>query len=618
MAGAGAPSILDVNLRVLRERFPHVHLPESTRSRRFRVQPTGCGAPTFQFIKPTGEAVWGHSQFDPRAEGDQLAAHWVRGEGFYIVLGFGLGYHVASMIRRLPRGSRILVAEPDAELFALALESVPLAEILRFPNLSLAIGTEANLRRELQQADLAAVGQEPRICVHPSLARFSPDVFKRWQDVIRSEFNRALVEVKTAIRWDLTWGQNTMENLPRVLASFPVRALFGRFEGVPGFIVAAGPSLSHNVATLKAAEGRAVIIAVDTALRVLLSHDIRPDLVIAFDGGAANYRHFQGLTYDEIPLVYDPMVYPAIPGEHRGQQWVMETPSNLFMAWLRGVLGSVGLILSGGSIATAALDLAVKLGCNPVAFVGQDLAYRDGYTHARGTAHEGRRVESMDERKHIRVPAVDGGTVWTDRVWYSYLTWFEQYIATAPPRLRFVDATEGGALIRGTSLMRLRDFIDRFVTGSVDVSSILDAAADQSLGSTITVEQLEAHLAEGVRVLREVARITKRAAREAEEAVRQVQLGRTGGNRFRKSLKALDETDRFLKELDRAVYALLQPGTFRTALRVRRAGHSGAGAVSQPDFKSVLDWSRELYSSIALAAERTAEIINAGCQYVRR
>src|SRR5690606_18288622 len=124
----------------------------------------------------------------------------------------------------------------------------------------------------------------------------------------------------------------------------------------------------------------------------------------------------------------------------------------------------------------------------------------------------------------------------------------EQYIATAPPRLRFVDATEGGALIRGTSLMRLRDFIDRFVTGSVDVSSILDAAADQSLGSTITVEQLEAHLAEGVRVLREVARITKRAAREAEEAVRQVQLGRTGGNRFRKSLKALDETDRFLKE----------------------------------------------------------------------
>jgi len=42
---------------------------------------------------------------------------------------------------------------------------------------------------------------------------------------------------------------------------------------------------------------------------------------------------------------------------------------------------------SGGSVATTILDIAIKMGGNPIILVGQDLAYVDGKNHAQYGSH---------------------------------------------------------------------------------------------------------------------------------------------------------------------------------------------------------------------------------------
>lgn len=621
-AAAASKSATLVNRKLLSQLFPHLVPSQVIRSERYLVSRAASGDPTLQITGSDGRPRWIHSRFNPKAEGAEIAARWACGRGLYIVFGFGFGYHVEALMERIPAGSRVLVVEPDPELFALAVEFVPLDKVLKYPGLSLAVGPEEHVVRELQRIDITTSPLEPRICVHPALARLFSEQYRRCENAIRGEFNRAVLDAATTIHWDLTWGKNTMENLPRVLASYPVRLLFNCFRGVPAIVVSAGPSLDVNIDVLKSAEGKAVIIAVGTALRALKAHSIRPTLVVSYDGSEANYRHFQGLAYDDIPLVYDPMIYPAIPREHGGQQWVMATTSNPFMPWLERVLGSPGVIASGGSVATAALDVAVKLGCNPLIFVGQDLAYRAGHTHAAGTVYQDNKVQEAQLRgsmDYLEVPSVSGGTVWTSRAWYGFLTWFEHYIAAAPSDLHFIDATEGGALIRGTQIARLRDVIDEFCGREVPAQELLHAAVANVEHPWASVEAVMRHLESGIEALGEIRRITKRAAGRAEEAQRLVEMGVGRETRLRKIMEDLDEVDRDLKSVDRDLYRLMYQPAYRTALRLVRGSSEnseGDSSADEPDPVTILGNAKELYQAIANAAQRTRKVLEKGLGYL--
>ena len=87
---------------------------------------------------------------------------------------------------------------------------------------------------------------------------------------------------------------NTLTNVPVIARESNVTELFGLMTGVPAMIVAAGPSLNRNIEDLKAVEGRALIVAVDTAVRPLLTAGVQPHLAVSVDPSDINARHLQG------------------------------------------------------------------------------------------------------------------------------------------------------------------------------------------------------------------------------------------------------------------------------------------------------------------------------------
>ncbi len=111
---------------------------------------------------------------------------------------------------------------------------------------------------------------------------------------------------------------------------------------------------------------------------------------------------------------------------------------------------------TGGSVATTALDVAIRMGGNPIIFVGQDLGFTDNKSHSSKT-YSRRIFESQGLRE---VEDIYGNTIQTSKNLYIYLRWIKNRISEEN-NMEFIDATEGGARIRGTKIMKLRDIVCR-------------------------------------------------------------------------------------------------------------------------------------------------------------
>jgi len=88
------------------------------------------------------------------------------------------------------------------------------------------------------------------------------------------------------------WCQNLVYNVQRVIDSFPLMNLFGKFKGIPAFVILAGPSLKNNIKELKKVGDKGIIIATDTAFRPCLDEGIKVHLVMAHDANPQGMRFF--------------------------------------------------------------------------------------------------------------------------------------------------------------------------------------------------------------------------------------------------------------------------------------------------------------------------------------
>ena len=287
---------------------------------------------------------------------------------------------------------------------------------------------------------------------NPSVKTMQDDLIKLRDILERIDINKKSHEMqKGKVR------SNAEENMEIVVASNAIIEYRGRHINKPIFIIAAGPSLDKNITELKKIGKKGIIIAVGTAVKPLLNKGIKPDYIVSIDAHEAIYKQLEGNLNLGVPLLFIPSVNSKMLRAYKGPKIVAFPDKDPYYVKLETDLNK-GLIKTGGSVATTALDFANQLGGNPLIFVGQDLAISDkGQTHAKTTA----RGEDRYSIKNLRtVDGVDGKKVYTLTNLYMYLRWFESYIKEYP-KIKFIDATEGGAKIAGTEIMSLEDVIDK-------------------------------------------------------------------------------------------------------------------------------------------------------------
>ncbi len=473
-------SWLERNLALLRKRQPELaELLASTPAGPIEVLLSTKGAPTAKYTRSKGDPILLHSRYDPQQEARQnIKKIDLRGADYFILLGFGLGYTLDALSETTPRSEcRYFVVESDLGILRAAFEARDLQGILSLPHLHLAwptTGPEIG-RQWMAFFDPVHARGNTFISLVPSIA-INPDFFKSAAQAIQSQTFQIFTDINTLVTKSKVFLDNLIVNLPLARSSPGVSEFAGRMAGIPGLIVSAGPSLDRNIHELRGTEDHGLILSTDTALKPLLAAGVKPHFVLSGDPTEANYLHVKGADSDCTLFVVEATGFPDVFREFRGRT-ITCLFENSALAPLSKLLGPKGVLKAWGSVATMALDFALHLGCDPVIFVGQDLAHTDGRTYCTGLYWEEQlfadvstpeqwkqRWESLRAGKPV-VTMMDifGRPIETTDKLAAYWNWMNKEIQ-AHPETNFVNATEGGILRDGLKVMSLREAKYRYLT----------------------------------------------------------------------------------------------------------------------------------------------------------
>ncbi|WP_408955671.1 motility associated factor glycosyltransferase family protein [Natroniella sp. ANB-PHB2] len=408
-----------------------------------------------------------NSHYNPRREAKRFIANYNLEEVASIILiGFGLGYYVEELLNKLRRDQSLKIVVVNSDIFKFALKNRDLELILKDRRVELIIGVKfSGLINKLQGLFNKLDILESKLIFHEQSIKVMPNEFLALRDVLE----KIKVNRYNNRRLGKRIRKNIIENLSFINESLGVSNFKEAFLNKPIFIIAAGPSLDENIKQLKSIRDKGIIIAVDTALIPLLTEWIRPDFIVSIEPVKNSYKFFKDYLNLEIPLVHSLGIHPKILKDYQGPKTVGFAKSDLLMDCLSKLINK-GRIATGGSVASTALDFAMKLGGDPVVFVGQDFAFsKQGITHAENTSYEQRKRDNSTLRQ---VEGINGDQVYTSTDYYLYLRWFERYIADNS-QVNYIDATEGGAKIRGTKILSLKETIFKYCKSEINKSEII-------------------------------------------------------------------------------------------------------------------------------------------------
>ena len=424
--------------------------------RRVEVSSARSGEYTVMVESLENRMRWVHSGVDPRREGQRFASRVeCRGDKAVLLVGFGFGYHVESLLEKLDSDQQLVVVVTSPDVFTVGLRTRNLVDILSDPRVTLIFENDFNELRERLASVMEELGEDrTNLCIHPASLRGMSPRFKELKDV----FDNIRLQRENSKMKSAEIAANVEANLLRLASTTPVAAFRGLFAGMPAVVVAAGPSLDRNIHWLQKLQNYAVLIVVDVALPSLLRQGIEPDFVVSVDPREYVWEGvFKQMGSHRFPLVHTLGVSATLTANYRGDRVVAYAEGDRDMDQLARRVNP-GFLASGGTVALPAVDFAVQLEADPIIFAGLDFAFDVGgdRTHATGTMHEHKQVTTNFLRE---VEDVHGGIAYTNTSFYLYLRNMEKLIRDrAGPS--FIDATEGGARIRGTRVAALQDVVN--------------------------------------------------------------------------------------------------------------------------------------------------------------
>jgi hypothetical protein len=431
-----------------------------------------------------GNRVRYHSARDPYREAEQALQNAAGAEApsLVVIIGAGLGYLPEVVGKRFP-DAHVLVIEPEPSFVRRMLSRYDWRPALTSGRLLMLVGPDYTG----SSAAWRMVDSRPPVVIeHPVLARVRPAAIEEGRSVLKRIIFDARANAAARERFEGPYLVNTLRNVPVLAREADAAALDARFERVPAVVVAAGPSLDRRIDELRALQDRAVIVAVDTAARPLLSSGVRPHLVVALDPSALNARHLEGLPVDPGTwLAAECSLHPSAFASFTGRTFCFRVAEHEPWPWLRGIGLDAGLLRAWGSVLTTAFDFALRMGCDPIVFVGADLAYTDDRPYSRRTIYEedwaretarGHDLRALWRRwmttATSREAAVDGTEAVTSPRLVAFRGWIVEAASHATRRV--INAT-GGGILRGGRIeqLSLRQAIE--LTGPRVDRSALDA-----------------------------------------------------------------------------------------------------------------------------------------------
>lgn len=374
----------------------------------------------------------------------------------FFVFGFGTGEHIKALCDKF-KNNRIIVFEPNEALK----DYIPgLKWIEEYRNLTVLCSEENHLKDFIKSELEEFKTDRIHVGYFANYDRIYSTEFSNLIEIIKKLIWDIQIEINTAMSYSKRWFDTFISNFEFIVNGIPATAYKDKYKGIPAIIVSAGPSLEKNIEELKKIKGDFLILVGGRTLRSVLQKDVKPDMIVNVDPSERNYQLVKGYIEDtNIPLLFYEGTNEKIVANHQGKK-IFFTQKD-FVKKMAEV--EIENYTFGGSVAHIATGFATDIGCSPIIFIGQDLAYTNDKMYSKISSDQNNpNTENPNGAGDIMVDAVNGGQVRTEPVLYGFKKNLENYIAAKRQSTLFINATEGGARIEGTIEMSLKEVIENY------------------------------------------------------------------------------------------------------------------------------------------------------------
>ncbi|MFR1380498.1 MAG: motility associated factor glycosyltransferase family protein, partial [Clostridium neonatale] len=499
-------------------------------------------------IKKSGKWIYIGSKYNMKNQIDKFLGNFTENdkEKILIVFGFGAGEHI-KQLRKKFENNKIIVIDPIENLNKIIDEE----NWIKNDKKLFIINTKTDSVIGKLSKHLGNYNFD-----YTKFVSFSPydKIFvnekKEFLVLIRNYYTGQIVSRNTQMQYYREWFKIFIHNLKYILSGESINKCKNTYKNIPAVIVSAGPSLEKNIDELKRTEGKFIVITAARTLNILLEKGIKFHFLVVVDPHKDTYNIVKHIIDKvNVPLIFYQYTNDELVKHHNGKK-IYYLDDDGISNYLKI---NTDRLYAGGSVAHTMTDFAAYIGCDPIIYVGQDLAYTNdkSYSKFSGNLDGSRKYDDVKRSDDILIESVGGGTVRTSIVYNLFRENMEKIISNHH-NIRFINATEGGARIKGTIEMRLADAIEKYKYDNIEISEYLSNVSKNHNEDIVYYED------EIYKIEKYLSYLENRCL-EALNNVERLKKAKSPGKNYiiKKVLKELDKIDESFK--DSLIDMLLQP-----------------------------------------------------------
>jgi hypothetical protein len=490
-----APYLYEKNLDILKKNHPRIWqaLINDVTEPEGEIFACSNGQPNLKVMTKQGKEAFLHDPEDPEKEATEvLDLVPENASGACILIGMGLGYIIHALLEHRRSIRHLAMFDLNMNAFRQALKVRDFTTVLADKRLILCFDPDPDLAKILEPADKALLLENAYRL--RQIHAFQTDM-AAYQELETSVFE-FISDRNIAGNTDHLFGMRFIKNRLSILPLLQYHGLLENlrncFRDMPAILVAGGPSLDKNIHLIKDLTQTAVIIAVDSVLPVLQSQGIQPHFVSSIDPQALNFEKISDCIIDEqTSLIAAPHATPRLHQHFPAENIFWTFSAKPIEKWMNRLAGGKAATPGASTAAHVNLTAAIMMGCDPIVFTGQDLAYSGYRDHAQGVVlNNPEAAEKTFFEKNpdaVMVAGIDGEKVPSTRTFVSMKNHFEAIVA-ANPGPRYINATEGGAHITGTEVLPLKTVINTYCLNDINIDTAFRSARKKK--NTPTARQI--------------------------------------------------------------------------------------------------------------------------------
>lgn len=497
-----------------------------------------------------------------------------------LVYGFASGVYIEAL-RQIFKNNRIIVLEPNESLNEYIYNKKWVIEdenlIIQFPKQYESNSEFLNYIEEYDLDKIKFVYLDQYLVYKDDLKKILGD-FNKYLSILKVNRNTKLVFSKR-------WFETTIRNIPSIIKSTPINLYKDIYKDKPAIIVSAGPSLEKNIDELKNIHKNILIMSGGRTLKPLINKGIDLSLLTVTDPGEISYELVEEYIQNvNVPLLFYEGTNEKVVSSHKGDKICFSDSKFIDDIFQMDTIQ----LSAGGSVSHSMVSCALVFGCNPIIFIGQDLAFNNKNRYSSLTKNRDGKDPSncRENNNYILVEGVKETQVMSNGEFNNFRASFERIIEGNPETV-FINATEGGARIKGTIEMSLKDAILKY--GKSEVEDIKKIKYNVNLK-----ENAISLLKKAKKSTENIINISKEALDKLKNIKKLKSLNDI--NKLNKSLTKLNELDDKIKEEYKnieLVKDLMYPIIYKTL----NGRYTNSSDDSQKDkIEGIINENRELYS----------------------